>query len=459
MRISRDAQNPGLPEQRVGQLVGRLRNHALWDSLLIFSPPLLVAIDFGVYLHQAGQIASTAVFLLGGGAIGMGLLVVTVRTRHLMPSVSLVARLLDVKTFSQDRFLTLATIDVGLWPAAMVGRLRDEAAAFLERIDFHRDFPYRIKRSFYWSLMISLLVVGLFHLSLTLMRSSLDQATPYETVSQLADKMAAKPSLSPLARDLENLAMKLQQPDLSEEEKERLIQTALDQVEQQQKKEQEKETRAVLGQASSTLKGLEQQSHGSQQKSSEKGGGAAQNNLSQEGHEEGKQSQGAGDSKGQLNAERNKDIRQGQGLQRGSKNQGQETSQEGRRDGQNDQTQPSKSDKDTAKELTGKTQSDSQEKLGKSRSEEIPQGAPPAERYYKPGEQGQEGVKGARYITVQLPEDLVANSQGEGAITKQSKEARAYPKPPLSNVPLPAHVPDAPTEKQQLPLEYRGIIR
>ncbi|HZD40797.1 MAG TPA: hypothetical protein VE131_08760, partial [Terriglobales bacterium] len=150
---------------------------------------------------------------------------------------------------------------------------------------------------------------------------------------------------------------------------------------------------------------------------------------------------------------------QGQDLQRGPKNQGQETSQKGRRDGQNDQTQPSKSDKNTAEELTGKTQSDSQEKLGKNRSEEIPQGAPPAERYYKPGEQGQEGVKGARYITVQLPEDLVANSQGEGAITKQSKEARAYPKPPLSNVPLPAHVPDAPTEKQQLPLEYRGIIR
>jgi hypothetical protein len=29
----------------------------------------------------------------------------------------------------------------------------------------------------------------------------------------------------------------------------------------------------------------------------------------------------------------------------------------------------------------------------------------------------------------------------------------------VSNVPLPPHVPDAPAEKQQLPLEYRGIIR
>ena len=43
--------------------------------------------------------------------------------------------------------------------------------------------------------------------------------------------------------------------------------------------------------------------------------------------------------------------------------------------------------------------------------------------------------------------------------SKQSKDPKAYPKVPVSNVPLPAHVPDAPTEKQQLPLEYRGIIR
>jgi hypothetical protein len=29
----------------------------------------------------------------------------------------------------------------------------------------------------------------------------------------------------------------------------------------------------------------------------------------------------------------------------------------------------------------------------------------------------------------------------------------------VSNVPLPAQIPNSPTEKQQLPIEYRGIIR
>lgn len=458
MRMSKDADNPGSPEQRVGQLVARLRHHAWWDSLLIFSPPLLVAIGLAAYLYQAGWIAPMSFLLLSAVAIGVGLLAVGVRTRPLMPSVGFVAGLLDGKTTAQDRFLTLATIDATLWPAALVGRLRDEAAALLERIDFHRDFPYRIKRSFYESLVISLLAIALFPLSMALMGSSPGQATPYDKVNEIAEKMSQRSSLSPLARDLQALAMKLQQPDLSEREKERLIQATLAQVEQQRKKEQESESRAVLDEASSTLGSLEQQSAGNQQKNSEKGGGAAQNNLSQERQGEGKQSQSGGDSKGQLNAERNKDMQQGQGLQGRPKEQGKEANPEGRRDGKNNQTHD-QADKDTGKELTGKTQGGSQEKLGRSRSEEIPQGAPPAERYYKPGEQGQEGVKGAQYITVQLPEDLIANSPGEGAITKQSKEARAYPKAPLSNIPLPAHVPDAPTEKQQLPLEYRGIIR
>jgi hypothetical protein len=254
--------------------------------------------------------------------------------------------------------------------------------------------------------------------------------------------------------------MKLQQPDLAEREKEGLIQQALDQIEKQQKKAQEKESLNVLGEASSTLKGLDQPSGGNQQENSETGGGAAQKNLSQEGQGEGKQSQGRGDdSKGQFNAERNKDMRQGQGLKSEAKEKGKETNPEGRRDGRDNKTQPDTADKDTGKELTGKTRGASQEKLGSSRSEEAPQGAPPAERYYKPGEQGQEGVKGAQYITVKLPEDLIANSPGEGTTTNQSKDARSHPKAPLSNVPLPAHVPDAPTEKQQLPLEYRGILR
>ena len=460
MGTSTDPQNRESPEQRVGQLVAHLRNHALWDSLLIFSPPLLFAIYLAVYLYRGAWIAPITFLLLSGAMIGVGLLAVVVRTRPLLPSVRSVARLVDEKTKAKDRFLTLATIDVALWPAALVGRLRSEAATLLERIDFRREFPYRIKRSFYWSFLVSFIAAALFHLSMPLMGSTRRQAPAYEKLSEIAEKMVQRPPLSVLAHDLRTLAMKLEHPNVAEQEKQTLIHKTLEQVERQQKKEEEKESRALLGEASSTLQGLEQQSARSQQKDAEKGSGGAQSNPSQEGQGEGKQSQGGGDSKGELNAERSKDMQQGQGARGDSKEQGKEKNLQSQRDGKDNQPGPNtKSDRETGKELTGKTPGGSQEKLGRSRSEEIPQGAPPPERFYQPGEQGKEGVKGARYVTVQLPEELAADSKGEGTISKPSKETKAYPKTPVSNVPLPAHLPDAPTEKQQLPLEYRGIIR
>src|SRR5882724_6391413 len=439
MRTSTDAQSRDSPEQWVGRLVAQLRNHALWDSLLIFSPPLLVAIYLAVYLYRGAWIAPITFLLLSGALIGVGLLAVVVRTRPLIPSVRSAARLVDEKTKAKDRFLTLATIDVALWPATLVGRLRWEAATLLERIDFRREFPYRIKRSFYWSFLVSLIAAALFHLSMPLMGSSRRQAPAYEKLSELAEKMAQRPPLSALAHDLRTLAMKLEQPNVADQEKQTLIHKTLEQVEKQQKKEEEKESRALLGEASSTLQGLEQRSARSKQKDAEKGGGGAQSNPSQEGQGEGKQSQGgSGDSKGELNAERSKDMQQGQGARGDPKEQGKEN-QQSQRDGKDNQPDPSnKSDKDAGKELTGKTPGGSQEKLGRSRSEEIPQGAPPAERFYQPGEQGKEGVKGARYVTVQLPEELAADSKGEGTISKPSKETRAYPKAPVSNAPLPA---------------------
>jgi hypothetical protein len=110
--------------------------------------------------------------------------------------------------------------------------------------------------------------------------------------------------------------------------------------------------------------------------------------------------------------------------------------------------------------MSGKTEGNREDKLGKNKqSEEIPRGAPPAERFSRPGEQGNEGIKGARYVTVQLPEDVAADSKGETTGAKDSKNNRVGPKLPVSNVPLPAHVADAPTEKQQVPLEYRELIR
>src|SRR5262249_15672733 len=314
MRTSTGAQSRELPEQRVGRLAARLRNHKLWDSVLIFLPPLLVATYLAIVLYNFAWIAPLTFYFLSGAMLGVGLLAVVVRTRRLIPSVPVAARLVDEKTAAKDRFLTLATIDVALWPGALVERLRNEAAAFLERIDLRREFPYRIKRSFYWSFLFSLIAATLFHLSVPLIGSTRNQAPAYDTLSEVAAKMAKSPPLSALAHELSTLAMKLQDPKLAEQEKQTLIHKVREQVETQQSKQHEKESQALRGEASSALQGLEQQVAQGQQKNIEKGDGSAQSTSSQQGQGEGKQSQG-GDSKGELNTERSKDMQQGQKAQ------------------------------------------------------------------------------------------------------------------------------------------------
>jgi hypothetical protein len=123
------------------------------------------------------------------------------------------------------------------------------------------------------------------------------------------------------------------------------------------------------------------------------------------------------------------------------------------------QPDPNNAGEDQSKERPGKTEGGKDDKTGRSKaSEEIPQGAPPAERFYKPGE-GDQGIKGVGYVTVQLPEELAAEGKG-GDQKKDSKGGKsASSQVPVSNVPLPKHVPDAPAEKQHMPMEYRGIIR
>jgi hypothetical protein len=153
-------------------------------------------------------------------------------------------------------------------------------------------------------------------------------------------------------------------------------------------------------------------------------------------------------------------MKQGKSAQGNPKEKGDEKNQQGQGDAKGEQRDPNQPGKEKNNEKIGKNQGAAKEGAGKNQSpEEPPQGAPPAERFYKAGE-GKEGIKGAGYVTVQLPEDVVADAKAEGKATKEGGAGnRARPQLPVSNAPLPAHMPNAPTEKQQMPIEYRGIIR
>ncbi|MBI2228747.1 MAG: hypothetical protein HYU46_06550 [Deltaproteobacteria bacterium] len=130
MRANSDKDSLENPEGLVRRLAGQLGNQALWDSLLCFSPPVLVFIYIAGYLYRVAWVGSLTFFLATLISIGIGLLAVTLRYRPLVPSASKASRLIDERAGAKDRFLTLATIDPSRWPAGLVARLRVETAGF-----------------------------------------------------------------------------------------------------------------------------------------------------------------------------------------------------------------------------------------------------------------------------------------------------------------------------------------
>ncbi len=451
-------QEYGSPEDFVHRLVRHLRNHVVWDSLLTFSPPVLALLYLLAVVYRGAWIPALPLLLLALAVIVIGLLAVILRVRPRVLSMPAAARLVDDKAEAKDRFVTLATVELSPSSEAMLARLRREAMGMLSRVEIRRDFPYQLKRPFYWSTIGSLAVILLFHL---LVNSSFTKSgvSPQQRIRDLAEQMTHRPPLAEIARGLQSLADKLDNLQVASEEKQSLIDEMQEQIERQQDREQEQNNQNLLSDASSTLKSLEQETGGGGQQEQKKDGGGVQSNASQEGQGEGKTNQGGGgDSKGELSAQLNPEMKDGKSAQGDPQGKGQEKNLGDKKEQKADQSGPSNPEK-TTDESAGKMKQNSEGRSGKSRSEEMPKDGPPAERYRQPGEQGPDGIKGAKYVTVQLPEEIVADSSGTTTSSKDGKEIRNRPKLPISNVPLPAHVPEAPAEKQRMPLEYRDLIR
>lgn len=450
----------------ISGLVARLRSQVLWDSLLIVVPPVIAALFITFSLYRADWLSPLTFSLVAIGLAVLGLLAVILRYQPLVPTAPAAAQLIDQQAESKDRFLTLATLGSAAEPANLVARLRQEAARFGARVQFSRDFPYKLKQSFYRSLAVSLVAAILVHLLIPVAESVIRPVSVPQKLRQVAEKMAQQPSLKSLAQELQALAAKLDDPKSTPEEKQAATEELEKKLAEQKMKEEQKDNRDLLSQAANSLKGTEQQQSAQgdeQKKDQDKGGGGIQSNLPQEGKGEGQQKSdgGGSDSKGdQQSAQMSNDMKQGKSAQGNPKEKGDEKNQQSQGDAKSDQRDPNQPGKEQNNEKIGKNQGASKEGAGKNQSsEEPPQGAPPAERFYKAGE-GKEGIKGAGYVTVQLPEDLVADSKAEGKPTKEGRAGnRARPQVPVSNAPLPAHMPNAPMEKQQVPIEYRGIIR
>ncbi len=450
-------------ETLVGRLMARLGHHALWDSLLIFVPPVLALLCAAFSMTRAAWISLNAAMVITFILIALAVLVIAWHYRRALATAADTARLIDAHTGAKDHFLTLATIDAAAHAPSLIAQLRRQSDDLAGAVELKRDFPYQLKPSAYRSIAGSLIAALLIFFLLPVADSLLHPPSVQQRLHELAEKMAQAPRLKELSQQLKALAVKLDDPKVAPEEKQAAVQELKKQIAEQQKKADDKNNQDMLAQAQSELKDSQQQQSAGgqeQQKDQQSGGGNLQSNLPKEGQGEGKQSQGSGgEGKGESSAQANKDMQQGKQASGNPKEAGQEKNQMAQGDAKGNQPDPNQPGKDQNKNQSEKNQGSGKEGSGKNQSsEEPPQGAPPSERFYKTGE-GKEGLKGARYVTVQLPEEVAAESKGESAATKESKAGRARPQVPVSNAPLAAHVPNAPSEKQQMPIEYRGIIR
>jgi hypothetical protein len=454
-----DSQERSGGEIFLDRLAAKLSQHALWDTLLLIVPPFGVALYALAMLFRGNAMNSWAIGIFAMVAIAGTMVATIFRYHRSAPSIPEVAQLADRRSGAKDHFLTLATLPSGNYPVSFILRLRRESSAFGNRIEIKRDFPYKIKRSAYGSMGVSLLAVLLIQLIAPMVRGGTRAALVETRLHQLAEKLAGKPELKSLASQLEALAAKLEDPNASVEEKQQLAKQLEQQIEEQRKGEENEENRNLLGQASGALEGVEQRVGSAQSPNEQqKGGAGIQSNLPQKGEGESKQRQGVGAAKSDSKTEPKPGLQQGNA---GAPKPNEPTQEKNSQQGETaNQTDPNQANKDPNKEQAGKDQAGSKEGAGKQQASDQPppQGVHPGDRLYPSGE-GKQGLRGTGYVTVQLPEEIAADGKFESGPSKDAKNGRSRSKIPVSNVPLPAHVPNAASEKQELPIEYRGMIR
>ena len=472
MESSSTRRGASVPGRLLNRLIDRLKRQVVGDLCLQLFPPLLVFADLAVFLYRNRLVALEPLIFASAALLGVALAMGFLRYRSRAPVAPYAARLVDNKAGGQDRCLTLATIDPLNGPSFLVDRLRREVAGVLDMIDLRRDFPYRIKRAFFASLIVSFAIIGLIHLFLPAALPAPIRTPSMKELESLIQKMAKIERLSEMARNLETMTARLKQSNLSPDEKRSLIQEARKQIEKQQvaagQQEGEGDSK-LMGEAAKALRGLEQ---GLEKDREEKGGGGTKANSPEETADSGKKS-GQGSESGQGSKQGNKKEERGESQTNNQDlNQDQDTRGGKSRTDENKTTEPAKSQREGSQGRGDKPEKESgkkeknpgtvkEEREGKGTAnpgEEIPQNAPP-DRFFRPGEQGESGVKDGRFVAIRLPEE--DKSIGETNVgNSRGKKGERRSKVPVSNVPLRSpNTPDAAGEKQYLPLEYRGLIR
>ena len=438
------------PEKAVAELSRRLRNHRVWDLLLLISPLLVIFLYVPVFLAFHGIVAPTAVILWTVSLLGIVFLGTVYHSRG-APGTPLVARLMDERVTGKDRFLTLVTAEPRGYPPSLHERLRSEARELLEKFTLKVQFPYRLKRSFWISALASLILLLLFHFFLYF-QTVPAPAAPLEQLAVSAQDLGREPGFAALSKRLESLLQRLKDPTLTNAEKQSLVAQARQQVAEQKagSKPDNDGTNNSLQRAEQALEGLEKGTQQGQGKS--EGGGGISSNLPQKGEGQSKPGEGEGGKDPGDSAAMAQ--REGQGGNPAKPKQGEEKGTGGAGQGAGEGLKQEPNNKG---ENDGSNRGETPGKGSKAQEGEIPGGPSPADRYQEPGGPGEKAIQGAGYVTVELPEgEAVSSSRLGRGESKRAPRANV----PISNIPLPpASGAENAREKQQLPLEYRGLIR
>lgn len=429
------------------------------SSFLLFSPVLLLCLFMAVALWQAKT------------SIGQ----------------ETVATLIDEKTDSQERFLTLATVPSTQPPSPFFTLLQRQAEEKTATFRPERAVPFKLERN----VLISIVGSGLCILAL-LFFPIIPTVVPHASVSQSEIQQKDVEKLEEIARTLIRkgattqeratgaqllaLAEQLKDPALSLEEKRHLIEEAQQRINLPlpqllpfdlklfaSKSKNGKGEGNENDQSQSEGKSFAKSSQNPDQvkkSPSDASGNEPQPGSQKDGQkkEQPKSQEAGGGIKFNLPQPQSGEKRERPDQE--SPGQQQKSSQEQSPNNQAPGTDPNRPggqdgpNQDPEKKgQTPQPQQPGQEEKGKGSTI----GGGKGERFLQPGEQpGGFLTKDARFVKVRIPVDTEPQGRGD---TLTENYDRMQPRTPYSNAPLKEVPPDQVQPKQPIPLEYRAILQ
>ena len=479
-------------------LVQQARNRIVRQKQLnaagVFIPLACSSWILGRFLFDIFLFPRTVLFLFP--FLCCGFLWAALRKARATVDATTTAALLDGKLKGQDRFLTLATASSQTTEASFYPIVQHQAEQLSDSFRLKRDFPFAIERRAILAGCCVLLSVLLwlsrpYLIPTQSTLSSLLHTEPesifYENEITALEKIARR-LLQPVTTQQEQrigsqlltLTQQLQDPALSSQEKQQLIEETQKRIkldlpfpqilpfdlkifasnskEGQGERNEEDTTQNSKGQSADT-----DPSNGSSQQSTSAtapGNDAQQETKSDAEKKKQSQPQNGGGVTFNFPQPQTQNQKHASPEQSGA---GQQPSQDQPQQGlapgtdpnrlggnQNNQSQDQKSQQGGS-EQKGKEQNAGGEAGGK-----IGQGK--GERFLKPGEKAGGGflTEDARFVKVRVP---MAQEAQEGGGKYTENKSRAEPKTPYSNAPLKEATPEQTQARQRIPLEYRSIFK